>query len=79
MIPVDKTFSYDDLIKNIRAIMNDKGMKQIVVAERSGFTRQEFSNILNGRKLLRAEYLPSIANGLGVKVNELFGEDQKDE
>ena len=70
---MEKSLDYGDLIRNIKTIINDKGMKQGVVAERAGFTPQEFSNILNGRKLLRAEYLLSIANGLDVEVNDLYG------
>lgn len=75
---MDKVLGYDDLIKNIKKIIKIKGMKQGVVAERAGFTPQEFSNILNGRKLLRAEYLLSIANSLGVEVNDLYGVDKKE-
>ena len=75
---MDNAFGYDDLIENIKKIIKIKGMKQGVVAERAGFTPQEFSNILNGRKLLRAEYLLSVANGLGIEVNDLYCVDKKE-
>lgn len=78
MNKLDNAFGYDDLIENIKKIIKIKGMKQGVVAERAGFTPQEFSNILNGRKLLRAEYLLSVANGLGVEVNDLYCVDKKE-
>ncbi len=78
MSKLDNAFGYDDLIENIKKIIKIKGMKQGVVAERAGFTPQEFSNILNGRKLLRAEYLLSVANGLGVEVNDLYCVDKKE-
>lgn len=69
-----KSCSYDDLITNIKNIIVEKGMKQGVVAERSGFTPQEFSNILNDRrKLLRVEFILPIAEALGVEVNDLYG------
>lgn len=56
-------YDYEDIISNIRQIIKDKGMKQVVVAERAGFTPQEFSNILNDRrKLLRVEHLKPTAN-----------------
>lgn len=49
-------------------------MKQKVIAERAGFTPQEFSNILNDRrKLLRVEHMPAIAAAMEVDVNELYG------
>nr|DAQ42489.1 MAG TPA: putative transcriptional regulator [Caudoviricetes sp.] len=71
--------SYDALIDNIKMLINKKGMKQCVVAERAGFTPQEFSNILNDRrKLLRVEFLPPIAQALDVDMNELYGVEGKE-
>lgn len=70
--------SYDDIISNIKDIISEKGMKQVVVAERAGFTPQEFCNILNERrKLLRVEHIKPIADALGVDVNALFGIKEK--
>lgn len=64
---------YEDVVRNIKKIISDKGIKQLVIAERAGFTSQELSNILNDkRKLLRVEHLPRIAHALGVSINELF-------
>ena len=64
---------YDDIVNNIKKIIEVKGMKQGVVAERAGFTPQDFSNMLNERrKLIRAEHLPLIATALKVDVNDLF-------
>ena len=76
-----KTFGYETLLNNIKRIISDKGMKHCVVARRAGFSKQEFSNMLNGRKLLRAEYVAAIADALGVDVNELYypPEEQKGE
>lgn len=66
--------NYDDVISNIKTIISNKGMKQKAVAEKAGFTPQEFSNILNDiRKLLRVEYIPAIAFAIGVDVNDLYG------
>lgn len=63
---------YESVIKNIRRIIFDKGMKQGFVAERAGFTPQEFSNMLAGRKLLRVEHIAPIASALGVDVGTLL-------
>lgn len=69
------TCVYDDVIENIKQIIERKGMKQVVVAERAGFTPQEFSNILNERrKLLRIEHIVPIAKALGVEVNDLYAD-----
>jgi len=64
---------YNDVISNTRRIIQEKGLKQAFVAERAGFSPQDFSNILNDRrKLLRIEHLPAIAKALGVEMGELF-------
>lgn len=69
-----QSITYDDVITNIKKIIDRKGMKQGFVAEKAGFTPQEFSNVLNERrKLLRVEHLSRVANALDVTVNDLFG------
>lgn len=69
---------YDDIVLNIKHIIEDKGMKQYVIAKKAGFTESEFSNMLNDRrKLIRVEHLPKIAFALGVTVNTLFSIDEK--
>ena len=52
-----------------------------VVAEKAGFTIQEFSDMLNGRRLIRAVDIASIINALkdvGVDANYLFMIDSND-
>lgn len=63
---------YEDVVSAVRQVIHDKGMKQCVVAERAGFSEAEFSNMLNGRKLLRIEHIPRIANALGIEPNDWF-------
>ncbi|MEG2014053.1 MAG: helix-turn-helix domain-containing protein, partial [Anaerovoracaceae bacterium] len=41
------------------------------VAERLGYNEKEFSNMLNGRKIIRGEDVLPIANALGVEPNEI--------
>lgn len=57
---------------NIRRIMEEKGLKQKYVAERSGFTAQEFSNMMNGRKSIHVGYVRNICAALDVTPNDLF-------
>lgn len=76
---MEKHSGYDAIINNIKMLISKKGMKQSVVAERAGFTPQEFSNILNERrKLLRIEFMPPIAQALDVDMNELYGVEGKE-
>ncbi len=68
-----KELGYETVIDNIKRIISEKGMKQCTVAERAGFSKSEFSNILNGRrKLLRVEHMMRIACALEVDVNTLY-------
>lgn len=74
-----RSATYEDIISNIKHIIDEKGMKQGVVAERAGFTPQEFSNIMNDRrKLLRIEHLHPIACAMGVDVNALYEVEKKE-
>ena len=56
----------DNIITNIKAIIQEKGLKQKFVASKAGFTPQEFSSILCGRKSF-------VCAALGITPNELFG------
>ena len=56
----------------IITLLREKGLKQNVIAKRSGFSPQSFNNMLKGRKLIKACDIKSIADAIGVDVNELF-------
>ena len=56
----------------IKAIIDQKGLRQKNVAQKAHFTEQQFSDMLNGRKTIRADYLPDIASALGVSIGEIF-------
>lgn len=65
--------TYEQIVSNIRALIEEKGMKQTVVAERSGMTRQQLCDMLNyGRKTIRIEHLPVLADAIGVDVCDIF-------
>lgn len=53
------------------------GIKQKVIAERAGYSIQQFSNMLNGRKLISATDVWRISQALGVTPNDLFGIERK--
>ncbi len=61
-----------DIAERIRAIIAERGLFKKYVAEKAGFTERQFSDMLNGRKVIRAEHLPPIAKALGVNIGELF-------
>ena len=59
----------------VREIIKEKGLKQTAIAEKAGFSTQEFSDMLNGRRLMRAVDIASIISalrGVGVDADYLF-------
>lgn len=59
--------------ENIVRIITELDLKQRAVAKKAGFEPQTFSDMLNGRKLIKLCDVVSIAEALGVSPNELFG------
>lgn len=59
--------------KRIQVIIAEKGFKNLYIAQKAGFAAQEFSNMLNGRRLIKACDIPKLADALGVDANYLFG------
>ena len=61
----------------MKAIIAEKGLKQGHVAQKAGFTPQEFSDMMNGRRLIKACEIPRIAEALGVSVNDVYFAGEK--
>ena len=47
-------------------------MKYGAVAERAGFSKQQFSDMLNGRKIIKPCDILAISSALEMDVGELF-------
>lgn len=62
---------------NIELIIEDKGLKKKSVAVKAGYTKQQFSNLINGRKTIKPEDIIKIAMALDVTPNDLFGFSNK--
>ena len=58
---------------NIIHAIEEKGMKQYVVADRAGFPAQCFNDMLNGRRVIKACDIPRIAAALNLTPNDLYG------
>lgn len=59
--------------EQILKIITDNHLKHIDVATAAGYTRQQFSDMLHGRRQIRATDIPQIAKALGVSINQLYG------
>lgn len=60
------------ILQNIRDLIDEKGIKHNKVANDLGLSKSNFSAMLCGKKILRAEYLPCIAKSIGCSYNDLF-------
>lgn len=57
----------------ISQIIENKGLKKCKVAQKADITPQILSEMLNGRRIIKACDIPKIAKALGVNPNELYG------
>lgn len=57
---------------NVEAIIARKCLKQSAVAERAGYTKQQFNAMLKGRRVIRDTDIMKIASALEVDANTLF-------
>jgi len=62
---------------NIREIISDYGYKQKSIAEKAGMSEKQFSDLLNGRKTFKAEYLPSICIALNKSPNDVLNYEKE--
>ena len=69
----------EPLSSGIRVIIAQKGFKNIYVAEKSGFTPQELSDMLNGRRLIKACDIPKLARAMEVKESDSYEAGKKGE
>lgn len=77
MIAENNRVEPEEITGRIKHIIREKGLKQIFVAEKAGLDSKQFSDILNGRRALRVEYLNPIADALGVDVRTLIRGGEK--
>lgn len=67
----------EPLSSGIKIIIAKKGLKQIYIAEKAGFTSQELSDMLNGRKIIKPCDSLAIADALEVTMNELYAMEKE--
>ena len=54
-------------------VIENKGLKQIYIAKKAGYSPQEFNDMLNGRRLIKVNDIARISSALDVDVNCLYG------
>ncbi len=58
--------------ENITRIMKEKGLKQVYVAKRAGFRKQQLNDMLNGRRIIKSCDALAISEALEVSINDLY-------
>lgn len=56
----------------IEKLLKEHGLIQKNVAVKAGFTEQQFSDMLCGRKIIRADYLVPIACAMRVSIQDIY-------
>lgn len=69
----DRRITETGFITNTRRITAEKGLKNKAVAQRIGITEKQFSNLMNGRRIIKDVDVIAIASALDVTPNDLFG------
>ena len=62
---------------NLIRIIDEKALVKKGVAKRAGMSAQALSDILQGRKVIRADMIPSLAAAVDVPIIELVKEIEK--
>ena len=62
---------------NLIRVIEEKGLLKKGVAKRAGMSQQMLSDIIAGRKVIRADMVPSLAAACDVPIPELFRDVEK--
>ena len=60
---------------NVKRILQERGLKQKKAAENCGYPEQEFSAMLNGRRIIKESDVFILSMGLDIPYEELFRTD----
>ena len=60
------------IAENTKRIISEKGMKHKAIAAKIGMSEKKFSDLLNGRKIIRDTDIEALSVALNVTPNELF-------
>lgn len=60
------------VVNNILKIIDEKGLKKKAVAQKANISMNEFSSMINGRKIIKVNDIENFIRALDVDANELF-------
>ena len=62
----------EEVLQNIKNIIKDKGYKKKAIAAKMGYTENQFSDLLNGRRIVRLDDIILLCDLLEVQPNEII-------
>ncbi|MDO5344411.1 MAG: helix-turn-helix transcriptional regulator [Lachnospiraceae bacterium] len=68
----------EPLATGLKVIIAKKGLKNLHVAKETGCTAQELSDMLNGRRLIKACDIPRLTKALGVTSDDIYAAGKKE-
>ena len=67
----------EPLATGLKVIIARKGLKNLYVAANAGYTSQELSDMLNGRRLIKACDIPRLTKVLKVTSDDIYAAGKK--
>lgn len=67
----------EPLATGLKVIIAKKGLKNLHVAQTAGYTSQELSDMLNGRRLIKACDIPKLTKVLSVTSDDIYAAGRK--
>lgn len=64
--------SNEPVARNIKHIIEEKGLKHFAVADKAGYTPGQFCSMLKGRKMIKPSDIVRVAEALEISEGELF-------
>lgn len=69
----------EPLATGLKVIIAQKGLKNLHIAKKAGYTSQELSDMLNGRRLIKACDIPRLTKVLNVTSDDIYAAGKKGE
>lgn len=66
-----------EINERLRKFIVDNDKKPSAIADKAGISRDIFSRIINSKRVIFANELPSIAKAAGISIEELLGTERK--
>ena len=67
----------EPLARGLRTIIAASGFKNMHVAMKAGYSPQELSDMLNGRRIIKACDIPRLTKALGVKADDIYAAGER--